>query len=181
MNKKAMMAGAVVIFIVGMIAGNMIIKAIKAPPEPSETSQSLIGSPAPAFSLQALDGVREESSQWLGQVQVVNFWATWCPPCKREIPLLIDTQERYGNRGVQIIGIAVQDKLEGVRAYAQEKGINYVVLDGGSDGVDIATQYGNDMGILPYTVLVDRNGKIAFLKYGEIDKKTLESEIDKLL
>ncbi len=181
MNKKTMMVGAVVIFLAGSVLGNFAIKMFKQPPEPSEATQSLIGSPVPPFHLKALDGVREDSSQWLGKVQVLNFWGTWCPPCKEEIPTLIDVQERYGDRGVQIIGISVQDRLESVKTYAREKGINYTLLDGDGDGVDLASALGNDLGILPYTVLVDRNGNIAYIKYGLISLKTLESEIIKLL
>ncbi len=181
MNKKTVMVGAVVIFLAGSILGNFAIKMFKQPPEPSEATQSLIGSPAPTFHLKALDGVREDSSQWLGKIQVINFWGTWCPPCKEEIPTLIDVQERYADRGVQIIGISVQDKLSAVKRYAQDNGINYVLLDGDNDGIDLATQLGNDLGILPYTVLLDRDGRIAYVKYGLISLKTLEREINKLI
>ncbi len=181
MNKKTVMVGAVAVFLIGSVLGNFAIKMFKQPPEPSEATQSLIGTPVPAFNLKALDGVREDSTQWLGQVQVINFWGTWCPPCKEEIPYLIDVQERYGNRGVQVIGISVQDRLNTVKNYAQERGINYALLHGDGDGVDLATQMGNDLGILPYTVLVDRDGHIAYVKYGLISLKTLETEISKLL
>ncbi len=180
MSKKTTMIIAVALFIVGAVGGNYFIKMIKQPPEPSEQSRSLIGKPAPAFTLKALDGVPEESHQWLGKVQVLNFWATWCAPCQREIPVLIEIQNEYASRGVQIIGIAI-DKKEQVERYAAEKGINYPVLVGEDDAIEVAIRHGNDVNLLPYTVFIDRDGKIAAMKYGEIDRKRLVEEIEKLL
>ncbi|MDZ4261960.1 MAG: TlpA disulfide reductase family protein, partial [Pseudomonadota bacterium] len=118
-------------------------------------------------------------NQWQGKVRVINFWATWCPPCKREIPDLIELQASYGNQGLQIIGIAL-DNRAAVSEYVEESGINYPILLG-DEAVEVAEKLGNDMGILPYTVIVDQLGNIAYVRYGEVQRDTLESEIKKLL
>lgn len=180
MNKKLKLVGAVAIFAIGAVFGNYAIKMLNPPPAPSTATQSLIGSPLPAFNMLGIDGVREHSKQWLGKVQIINFWATWCPPCKREIPALIELQQQHGREGLQIIGIAL-DNAEAVRQYADEAGINYPTLVGDDDAIAISEQMGNDMGILPYTLIVDRNGNITYVKYGEAEKQTIEDEIKHLL
>jgi len=178
MNKKVMI-GAVVIFLIGAVIGDFAIKMLRQPPEPSAEAQTLIGSALPSYSLLGIDGVRENSAQWLGKVQLINFWATWCPPCKREIPALIKLQNDYRNQGLQVIGIAL-DNAEAVKQYAEEQGINYPVLVGDDDAVEVSVQLGNDMGILPYTVIVDQLGNISFIRYGEVDRESIENEITKL-
>ncbi len=180
MKNKQVMIGAVAIFLFGAVLGNFAVKMFRTPPEPSAETQSLIGSSLPEYNLLGLDGVRERSEQWLGKVQVINFWATWCPPCKREIPTLIELQNEYRNHNLQVIGIAMDD-AEPVRQYADKKGINYPILVGEQDVIDVSEQLGNDLGILPYTVITDQAGNITFIRYGEVDRNTLESEIKKLI
>ncbi len=180
MNKKTIMAGTAAIFIFGAIIGNFAVNMYKQTPAPATETESLIGSSLPEYKLLSLDGVRENGNQWLGKVQVINFWATWCPPCKREIPTLIELQNDYKDRGLQVIGIAL-DEAEAVANYAEEHDINYSVLAGGDDVVEVSVKLGNDLGILPYTVIADRAGKISFIRYGEVDRETVENEINKLL
>lgn len=179
MNKKLVIGGAVVIFMIGAVVGNYAIKQLLQPPEPSSATQSLIGSPLPPFTLNGLDGVKKDIGQWQGKVRVINFWATWCPPCKREIPAMIKAQKSYGRQGLQIIGIAL-DNSEAVRAYVRESAINYPILLGDA-AIEVSEKLGNDMGLLPYTVIVDQLGNVAYVHYGELDHATLESEIKKLL
>lgn len=179
-NQKLVMVGAVVIFLVGAVMGNYAIKMYRQPPEPTAESQSLIGTKVPEFSLLGLDGVREKNEQWIGKVQVINFWATWCPPCKREIPTLIKLQNDYRNFNLQVIGIA-RDDTEAVRQFVEEIGINYPILVGDDDVIEVSELLGNDLGILPYTVITDQAGNITFIKYGEVDRETVENEIKKFL
>jgi len=179
MNKKVTMIGAIAVFVIGVVIGNYAIKLFRQPPEPSTATQSLIGTALPQFSLVGLDGVREDVGQWQGKVRVFNFWATWCPPCKREIPAMIELQESYGRQGLQIVGIAM-DNREAVQEYVKESGINYPILLG-DDAIEIAEKLGNDMGLLPYTVIVDQAGNITYIRYGEVERNALESEIKKLL
>ncbi len=179
MNKKLVIAGSVAIFVVGAIAGNYAIKLQRQPPAPSSATQSLIGAPLPQFSLRALDGVVENSNQWQGKVRVINFWATWCPPCKREIPALIELQDSYGRQGLQVIGIALDNSIA-VSEYVKESGMNYPSLLG-DEAIEVSERLGNDMGILPYTLIVDQAGNITYVRYGEVDRDTLKNEIQKLL
>ena len=107
---------------------------------------------------------------------VLNFWATWCPPCKREIPDFIDLQTAYGLRGVQIVGIAL-DEPEKVREFALENGMNYPVLLGSDD---VSMKYGGIEGI-PTTFIIDKSGKIVSKFEGFRSRQLFESEIQKLL
>jgi len=180
MNKKNVMAITVAIVIFGAVIGNFAVNMFSQTSEPAAEAPSLIGSSLPEYRLLSLDGVRENGNQWLGKVQIINFWATWCPPCKREIPVLIKLQNDYKDRGLQVIGIAL-DEAEAVANYVKEHGINYPTLAGDDEVVEVSEKLGNDLGILPYTVIADRAGKISFIRYGEVDRQTVENEIKKLL
>ena len=180
MNKKNLMAITVAIVIFGAVIGNFAVNMYNQAPGAAAEPPSLIGSSLPEYRLLSLDGVRENSSQWLGKVQVINFWATWCPPCKREIPTLIKLQNDYKDRGLQVIGIAL-DEAAAVAKYVEEHGINYPALAGEDDVAEVSVKLGNDLGILPYTVIADRTGKITFIRHGEVDREMVENEINKLL
>ncbi len=131
---------------------------------------------APAFTLTNLDGKSISLADFRGKVVVLDFWATWCPPCRKEIPDFIDLQNEYGSRGVQIVGIAL-DEPERVRAFARQNGMNYPVLLG-SDVVTM--RYGGIEGI-PTTFIIDKSGKIANKFEGFRPREVFESEIKKLL
>lgn len=181
MKRQFVIAGAIALFAIGAVVGTYAIKMMQPAPESAKATKArLIGSPLPPYSLLAVDGVREYSAQWEGKVQLINFWATWCPPCKKEIPALIDLQKRYGTQGLQIVGIAL-DNQEAVKTYSNENGINYPVLVGDDDAAEVAQQLGNDVGVLPYTVIVDRDNRIQAVYYGEIDPVATEKVITGLL
>jgi thiol-disulfide isomerase/thioredoxin len=115
---------------------------------------------APDFSGPALDGKEFRLSGHKGEVVLVNFWATWCGPCRMEIPDFIKLQEKYAGRGFTIIGLAQDDEAK-VRAYVEQSGINYpVVIDKGETG----QQYG--VTGLPSSILVDRKGKVVYAMQG---------------
>jgi thiol-disulfide isomerase/thioredoxin len=126
------------------------------------------------------DGKLQPVSQWRGRVLIVNFWATWCDPCREEIPTFIKLQTQYRDRGVVFVGIAV-DHRDKVESYAREIGMNYPVVIGGLDSMDMARQLGNTKSVLPFTVLVDRNGNIALSQFGAISATRLEGAIEKLI
>ena len=123
------------------------------------TSTRATAEPRPAFSLPDLDGKERAISKWDGEVVLLNFWASWCPPCRREIPAFIDAQEEFGDEGLQIVGVAI-DNRQAVVDFIDPMGVNYPILLGGEEGIGLAEAYGNRMGTLPYTVLIDRDGRI---------------------
>ncbi|MDN5935889.1 MAG: TlpA family protein disulfide reductase [Nitrosospira sp.] len=133
-----------------------------------------------AANLPDPQGTNQSISQWRGKVMVVNFWATWCGPCREEIPEFIELQKRFSDQGVVFVGIAV-DQKEKVAAFSKEIGINYPVLVGGMNAMALAGAAGNLQGALPFTVVIDRGGKIAGTKLGRLSQSKLESMLKPLL
>ena len=138
------------------------------------------GSERPEFVLPDLQGRLRPVSEWGGKVLLVNFWATWCPPCLKEIPLFIDLQSRHGDRGLQVVGIAI-DNPDAVSALAASRGINYPVLLGDEEAIDASVRYGNTRGVLPYTVVVDRRGRVVLSHLGEMTPEALDALVLPLL
>ncbi len=132
------------------------------------------------WTLPDLQGNNQPLAQWRGKVLIVNFWATWCPPCREEIPQFIKVQEKYRTRGLVFVGVAV-DKKDAVRAYADEIGINYPVLLGGLDAIELTRKAGNRAGALPFTLIIDRTGKIITTELGGLTQAKLEPIIGPLL
>lgn len=119
-----------------------------------------------AWSLPDPAGQSQALAQWRGRVLVLNFWATWCPPCLKEIPAFIELQRRYGARGLQFVGIAL-DQVEAVRPFIADHRLNYPVLVGDQDVARLMTGLGNDIGGLPYTVVIGRDGTVLTRHQGE--------------
>ncbi len=133
-----------------------------------------------AASLPDMQGTSQAISQWRGKVLVVNFWATWCEPCRKEIPEFIELQEQFRDKGLLFIGIAV-DQPEKVAAFSKEIGINYPVLTGGMQAMALAEAAGNNHGALPFTVIIDRSGKITGTHLGRLSRNKLEAMFKPLL
>ena len=145
------------------------------PTNPVATGQMLM-----AAHLVGLDGKAQPLEQWRGKVLVVNFWATWCAPCREEIPGFVKFQKQYGTRGVQIVGIAI-DTAERVAPYIQEIGINYPVLVGGIETMDFARQIGNRAGVLPFTVVMNRQGEVVTTLVGIVRPEKLAGLLGPML
>ncbi len=145
----------------------------------TNNSTTVVSAPPP-FSLPDTQGVIHRFEQWKGKVIVVNFWATWCPPCLREMPLFVELQKEYGDKGLQFVGIAIDTK-EKVEAFQTRMDINYPLLIASTGGTALATGYGNTLGALPYTAVIDREGRIVFTQAGEITRKKAEENIIPLL
>lgn len=126
----------------------------------------------PAFTLKDMHGNNRASGEWQGKTLLINFWATWCPPCRKEIPLLIAAQNQYAEQNLQVIGIALE-QAEPVLKYAQEMGLNYPSLVGSADVIDLGNKLGNRLGALPFTVLVAANGKVLETHMGELKQQQL--------
>lgn len=131
-------------------------------------------------SLPDLQGDDQAVSQWLGKVMVVNFWATWCTPCREEIPEFIEAQNKYGDQGLIFVGIAI-DQPDKVKMFSQEFGINYPVLIGSFNTWSLLEAAGNRMSALPYTVVLNRSGEIVDTYLGRVNLKKLEKLVEPLL
>ncbi|WP_313954266.1 TlpA disulfide reductase family protein [Accumulibacter sp.] len=129
-----------------------------------------------ASSLDDVDGKPFPFAQWQGKTLVVNFWATWCPPCREEMPAFSRLQSLYSAKGVQFVGIAL-DSAESVRSFSERYPVNYPLLIGGSRGVDLAQQFGNSNLGLPYTVILGPGREVRLLQLGPLS----ESELDRFL
>ncbi len=146
---------------VGMLLGST--QAVKA------QGESLLNQPRPAFTLPDLNGTPRSISEWDGKMLVINFWASWCEPCLREMPAFTRLQHHYRDQGVQFIGVALDD-VRDVNAFLEglEPRINYPILLGDGDTFETPIAYGNQYGILPHTVIVDKFGKIAYSHFGSL-------------
>lgn len=135
---------------------------------------------APEFSLTDLDGKVHRLSEYKGKVVVVNFWDTWCPPCRQEIPGFIALQKKYGPDGLQLLGVALgQEGADRVREYSSEAGINYPVLLLGTSN-DTLADYGG-INSLPATFVIDRQGNIADQHIGYLSESAFERMIKPVL
>ena len=145
--------------------------------ETLEAPASVLHQRRPDFTLPDLDGRPHRPDEWDGKVLVVNFWATWCAPCRKEIPLLIDLERR--RPGVRVIGIAV-DRADAVRAFARELGIGYPLLLDDLRGSTMR-RYGNRVGALPFTVITGRDSVVAYVRLGELEAAELDWVTETLL
>lgn len=118
--------------------------------------------------------------RWRGQVLVVNFWATWCAPCREEIPVFVRLQDRHGTHGLQFVGVAF-DQPDKVAEFAREFRINYPLVLGGIDTMELMREAGNRAGVLPYTLVIDRQGRVVGRESGGLKEARLESLIQPLL
>jgi thiol-disulfide isomerase/thioredoxin len=125
-------------------------------------------------------GAPHTLSQWRGKVLIVNFWATWCAPCREEIPLFVKLQREYGDRGIQFVGIAIDEPAK-VQPFAQEFGINYPVMVGGMDTAEWSRRLGNGAGALPFTLIVGRDGVVRATHVGAMKEGALLPYIHTLL
>lgn len=136
------------------------------------------GRNAPDFTLTTLDGQAVKLSDYRGKAVLLNFWATWCGPCKVEMPWFVDLQKQYGSQGLQIIGVAMDDSgKDAIDKFAKEMGVNYLILQGKES---VGDDYGGVLG-LPTTFFIDRNGKIIDSTSGLIGKGEIEENIKKAL
>jgi thiol-disulfide isomerase/thioredoxin len=131
------------------------------------------------FTLKDVDGRNVKLSDYKGKVILLDFWATWCEPCKMEIPWFIEFQKKYGASGFQAVGVSVDDTAEKLRPYVAKLKMNYPVLQGLNHD-DIQNAYGPLVGI-PVTIVISRNAKMCVKHLGISSKENFEKEITSLL
>ena len=132
------------------------------------------------IKLPGLDGSKQDINQWQGKLVLVNFWATWCPPCLEEIPVFLSLRNKYAAAGFEVIGISIDD-VSKVEQFRDTMQISYPLLDGEKNGMVLMHALGNNIGGLPYSVLFDRSGKAVETRSGPYQEQELIDLIDKLL
>ena len=182
------LAGALLLVLVGIWAGERVYSshhpatAVRVPvgeasaPLPGDLAAADVAAGPlvakiperlPDFSLGDRSGKATPIATWRGKSLILNFWATWCAPCRREIPLLESLATAWGGRNVEVVGVAV-DHRENVLAYASELKIRYPLLIGEQDALDVAAALGVDAPVFPFTVFTDRRGQVVTLYVGEL-------------
>ena len=128
----------------------------------------------PVFTMNDMDGNPREFAEWHGRHRLLNFWATWCAPCRREIPLLKTFQDEQGDDGILIMGIAV-DFPEEVARYAEAAEFNYPILVGQEDAMELAESSGVQFIAMPFTMIVSREGQLLSAYLGELHREQLHT------
>ena len=162
---------------VAVMAG-VAMYVFRAPVENAEPVQVVAATPElaqyPAFTLNDIDGRPRDFSEWDGRHRMLNFWATWCAPCRREIPLLKEFQVEQGDAGILIMGIAV-DYPEEVARYAENVEFNYPILVGQEDAMAVAESSGVQFIAMPFTMFVTRDGEFLSAFIGELHRSHLDT------
>ncbi len=133
-----------------------------------------------ALTLPDSEGQPQQLAQWRGKVIVANFWATWCPPCRKEIPDFAEASRNMAADPVQFVGISI-DSVDRVRTFDDEFDVPYPLLIAGPDVLKLAAGFGNTAQALPFTVIIDRDGRVRHIKLGTLNRSELEGKIRAML
>jgi peroxiredoxin len=175
--------GILLVAVAALMAGLYLSASLNQPtPEAVylAANSDLVGSYRPDFRLGSSTGEFVTPADFAGKTLLINFWATWCEPCRKEMPMLNELQIEYGEAGLQIIGIALDD-VQSVRDFAEKLGITYTILVGEADVMNTNRAYGNVTGMLPFSVLVDKEGVIRWQFAGEIQRDDVSNLLNDLL
>ena len=163
----------IIVALLALLGGMMAKKFLSTAAQTGPT-------PLPDFNLPDVSGNQHSISEWQGKILVINFWATWCPPCRKEIPEFIALQQQYAAHGLQFIGIAIDDQ-DAVEEYLASTKINYPMLIGGINGIALAHQLGNSVDAVPFTLVVDRQGQIIYRHPGGLSRERITEIIAPLI
>jgi peroxiredoxin len=170
----------VILIVIAMVISIMLVFGIqRAHRTPiTTTAGKLQGQVAPDFTLKTPDGKTMSLSDFRGKAVLLNFWATWCEPCKVEMPWFVDLQAKYAPQGLQVLGVAMDDSSPGdIASFAQKMGVNYPVLIGKEE---VGAQYGG-IDYLPSTFYIGRDGKVLEHVFGLVSRSEIETNIERAL
>ncbi len=178
----ALAAGILGFFIYRQVIEPRVLNQGAVASVPTDTSDQVGRSPEmptqlPEFELMDREGEMRSIQSWPGKSLIVNFWATWCAPCRREIPLLKQIQDEHAAEGFQVVGIAV-DFRDDVLKYADDIGINYPLLIGEQDGLDAIGKFGISAAGFPFTVFTDAQSRIVLTHLGEVTEEEAKVLLD---
>ena len=147
------------------------------------TTKTMTADEALALKMDSLDGTgRKSLADWKGKAVLLNFWATWCQPCRQEIPLLVKLQAQYAAQGLQVVGIATDETdAKDVQAFLKKMVVNYPMLMGTDDVGNMVAAFGGSLIGLPYTLVLDRNGKVLTIHAGELHPEEAQKLVDMAL
>ena len=168
----------IILIVVAMVISIMLVFGIQRVHHSNVPAGKLQGKAAPDFSLPTTTGDTMKLSDLQGKAVLLNFWATWCEPCKVEMPWFVDLQKKYGPQGLQVIGVAMDDASpKDIADFAKKMGVNYPILIGKEE---VGAQYGG-IDYLPSTFYISRSGKVIEHAFGLVSRSEIEANIEKAL
>lgn len=165
----------IVVASAAVLTGYLTQKGMQPAAAKADASEALM-----ATRLPDLRGVEQELAQWRGKVMIVNYWATWCPPCIKEIPEFSSVSRRYADQPVQFVGVSIDD-VDKVQAFRDEHDVPYPLLIATHSALKLTAELGNAAQALPFTLIVDPSGTIRHAKLGTLSETELEGKIQALL
>jgi thiol-disulfide isomerase/thioredoxin len=174
LNKLLSPFGAVILFVIIAASGYFISEKMDKKDVSISTAELF------ATTLPDEDDVPQALNQWQGKIIVLNFWATWCPPCREEMPELSELNTEYQDKNVIVIGIAL-DEIDLIKEFNTENHMSYPLLAAEDTGGNLAANLGNNKSALPYTVIIKPDGTVANTYFGRISKPLLEEALLKLI
>lgn len=175
MRTDARLLIALLLAVMTTLAAVKALTPDRSKPANISSSEALFAASFPDAS-----GKMQPLGQWRNRVLVVNFWATWCPPCREEMPELSGLQEKYQSGGLTVIGLATDD-VDKMRESAQKNPLAYPLLAGDFEAASLAASLGNDKNVLPYTVVIGQDGMVVATYFGRLDMRVLEQVLQPLL
>jgi thiol-disulfide isomerase/thioredoxin len=171
--------GLAAIALVSMLVGALMYNLLQSDSPTTRPVSAAVPIELHSIPLFDLSGRESTIGDWEGNILIVNFWAPWCAPCRREVPSLIKIHQEYAQQGVRVLGIALDSEPQ-VRRFAADYQINYPLFLGGNRTAMYNAVFGNPSGSLPFTALLDRNQRIVFKHNGELSSAQLREQLEAL-